>query len=139
MKNLKKDTARIKILSKTKGCFCAVFITNPKRLNLGWQIFLLVSFWMKISVSLPEKTVKAIDNVVNQGDAPLKNRSNLIALAIDEFLIRNYPHLYIKSMKGKVIKPTVLSYLKTMPSRRFKMRSPRLRGRGFHAEWIEIR
>ena len=94
---------------------------------------------MKISISLPEEVVKAIDNVVSQGGTLVKNRSSLIALAIQEFLIRNYPDLNMKSMKGKIIKPTVLSYLRTMPSERFKMRSPRLRGRRIHAEWVEIR
>jgi hypothetical protein len=94
---------------------------------------------MKISVSLPAELLEAVDHIVNQGHSLAKNRSSLIALAITEFLIRNYPDLYMRSVKGKTVKPTVLSYLKTLPSRRFKMRSPRLRGRKLHAEWIEIR
>lgn len=94
---------------------------------------------MKISVSLPEEILKAVENVVNQGHPLAKNRSSLIALAIREFLIRSYPDLYLRSVKGKIVKPTVLSYLKAVPSGRFKMRSPRLRGRRLHAEWVEIR
>jgi len=94
---------------------------------------------MKLSISLPEEVVKAIDNVVSQGGSPAKNRSSFIALAIEEFLVQNYPDLFLGSIKGKVVKPTVLSYLAAMPSRRFKMRSPRLRGRRIHAEWIEVR
>ncbi len=94
---------------------------------------------MKISVSLPEEVLKAVDHITSQGDPLIRNRSSLIALAMKEFLLRNYPDLYMKTMKEKIIKPTVLSYLGTIPGGRFKMRSPRLRGRKVHAEWVEIR
>ena len=94
---------------------------------------------MKVSVSLPEEVLKAVDHVISQGDPLAKNRSSLIALAIREFLARNYPDLHLKSTKGKIAKPTVLSYLGAVPGGRLKMRSPRLRGRRVHAEWIEIR
>lgn len=94
---------------------------------------------MKVSLSLPEEIVKAVDHIVNQPDSPVRNRSNLIALAVEEFLVRNYPESYLKSTGRKIVKPTVLSYLRALPSERYKMRSPRLRGRRIHAEWIEIR
>lgn len=94
---------------------------------------------MKVSVSLPKEVLEAVDHVVSQVGSPAKNRSSLIALAIEEFLFRNYPDFYLKSMKKKIVKPTVLSYLAAVPSGRFKMRSPRLRGRRVHAEWIEIK
>jgi len=93
---------------------------------------------MKISLSLPEEVVKAVDHVISQPSSPVKSRSAFVAAAVREFLARNYPEPYLESIRGKIIKPTVLSYLKAMPSERFKMRSPRLRGRRIQTEWIEI-
>ena len=94
---------------------------------------------MKISISIPEELAKSIDSVINQPNSIITNRSNLVAVAIKEFLTRNFPELYLNSTRAKAIKPTVLSYLKTIPDERFKMRSPKLRGRRIHAEWVEIK
>ena len=93
---------------------------------------------MKVSVSLPEEVVKTIDEIINRRDSPSRNRSSLIAAALEDFLTRNYPEYYIKSIKAKVVKPTVLPYLEALSSARFKMRSPRLRGRRIDTQWIEI-
>ncbi|HID91048.1 TPA: ribbon-helix-helix protein, CopG family [Candidatus Bathyarchaeota archaeon] len=91
---------------------------------------------MKISVSLPEKIAKAIDQIVERADSPARNRSSLIALALRDFLVRNYPEIYLRPRKA--VKPTVLAYLKAMPEERFRMRSPRLHGRRIRTEWVEI-
>lgn len=90
---------------------------------------------MKVSVSLPEEVVKAIDEIVNRRGSLSRNRSSLIAAALEDFLARNYPEDYREPAKGKAVGPTVLSYLEA----RFRMRSPRLRGRAIDTEWIEVR
>ena len=93
---------------------------------------------MKISLSLPEEVVKAVDRIISQPSSPVRSRSAFVAAAVREFLARNYPEPYLESIRGKIIKPTVLSYLKAMPSERFKTRSPHLRGRRIQTEWVEV-
>ena len=93
---------------------------------------------MKISLSLPEEVVKAVDRIISQSSSPVRSRSAFVAAAVREFLARNYPEPYLESIRGKIIKPTVLSYFKAMSGERFKTRSPRLRGRRIQTEWVEV-